>query len=245
MKIDCQLIPAPVPGGWKDSVLVVIDVLRATSTIVAAFVNGCKSIVPVAEVDEAFRLAKGPMAGALIGGERGGLAVEGFDLGNSPQEYTSSRVQGRTIIMTTTNGSRAFRSLPQDTTGIAASFLNLGAVARYCLRQGRDILFIPSGGEGGFSLEDTACAGGILEIIQKQLRGRTELTDAALASEILYDHFRGNLVEMLRSTVHGRYLMGIGREGDLVYCAQLDVTLIVPIYRDGEIVLATDHRERA
>ncbi len=200
--------------------------------------NGCKSIVPVAEIEEAFRLANGARAGALIGGEREGLAVEGFDLGNSPLEYTPDRVRSQTIIMTTTNGSRAFRSLPDDATAIVASFLNLGAVARFCRRKQRDIVFIPSGREGGFSLEDTVCAGAIVEAIRNQLQGGMHITDAAIASEILYDHFRGSLMEMFGSTVHGRYLVEIGLKEDLEYCAQMDVTDVLPLYRDGEIGLS-------
>lgn len=239
MKIDCQLIPAPVSREWKDRIFVVVDVLRATSTIVTALMNGCRSIVPVAEVEEAFQLANGPMAGALIGGERGGRTVEGFDLGNSPSEYTSARVRGQTIILTTTNGSRAFRTLPEDATGIVASFLNLRAVGWYCLRQARDVLFILSGREGGFSFEDTACAGGIVEMIRKELRDRTKVTDAALASEVLYDYFKGNLVEMFEASFHGRYLIEIGVEEDLRYCAQIDTTAVVPVYRNGRIQLST------
>jgi 2-phosphosulfolactate phosphatase len=240
VKIDCQLIPGAVSRECWDPVFVVVDVLRATSTMVTAFMNGCTSIVPVADVEEAFRLANGAMGDALIGGERGGLAVKGFDLGNSPREYTAGQVQGKMIIMTTTNGSRAFRSLPESTTGIVASFLNLGAVARYCLRQARDFVLMPSGREGGFSLEDTVCAGGIVEMVRKELQNTPELTDAALASGILYDHARGNLVAMFRSSVHGRYLMELGMEKDLEYCAQTDVTSIVPIYRDGRIGLTEE-----
>jgi len=241
VKIDCQLLPGPRSGESEDRLFVVIDVLRATSTIVTAFMNGCKSIVPVAEVEEAFRLGNGPLVGALIGGERGGLAVEGFHLGNSPREYTFTRVRGQTIIITTTNGTRAFRSLPEAAMGLVGSFLNRGAVAQYCLKQGRNVAFIPSGREGGFSLEDTACAGGIGKTIRKQLQEGAHLTDAALASEILYDHFRGNLLQMFRSSVHGRYLMEIGLEEDLDYCAQIDVTGAVPIYQDGRIELSSDH----
>ncbi len=241
MNIDCQFIPKAVSRECKDPIFVVIDVLRATSTIVTAFMNGCESMVPVAEVEEAFRLANGALDGALIGGERGGLALEGFHLGNSPHEYTPARVEGQTIIITTTNGSRAFRSLPEDAMGLVASFLNLGAVARSCLKQGRDVVFIPSGREGEFSLEDTVCAGGVVDNILKQLPDRVHRTDAALASEILYDHFRGNLLEMFRSSVHGRYLMEIGLGEDLNYCAQIDVTGAVPIYQDGRIELSSDH----
>ncbi len=238
MKIDCQLIAVPLSSEWKDSVFVVVDVLRATSTIVTAFMNGCKSIVPVAEVGEAFDLAKGPMAGVLVGGERGGRTVEGFDLGNSPQEYTPARVRGQTIILTTTNGSRAFRTLREDAIGIVGSFLNMRAVARYCIRRGRDVLFVLSGQEGEFSLEDAVCAGGIVGMIRKQLEDEAQLSDAALASEILYDHFRGNLVEMFRTSVWGRHLIEIGAEEDLPYCAQIDITAIVPVYRDGKIELS-------
>jgi len=240
VKIDCQLVPPLHLAEPGDRLFVVIDVLRATSTITTAFMNGCKSIVPVAEVEEAFRLANGPLEGALIGGERGGLTVKGFDLGNSPREYSSDRVRGQTIIMTTTNGSRAFRSLPENATGIVSSFLNLAAVASRCLRSGRDVMIISSGQEGGFSLEDTVCAGGIVRSIRKQIRSRMEISDSALAAEILYDHFKGDLLQMFRLSFWGRYLMEIGAEADLEYCAKMDVTTVVPIYREGRIGLAAE-----
>jgi 2-phosphosulfolactate phosphatase len=239
VRIDCQLIPETLSPECRDPIFVVIDVLRATSTIVTAFLNGCQVIVPVAEVEEAFQLANGQCAGALIGGERGGLAVDGFDLGNSPREYTTARVEGQTVIMTTTNGSRAFRSLPEGAMGLVASFLNLGAVGRTCSSTGRDIVVMCSGGEGGFSLEDAVCAGGIVESIQHQVGDPAYMTDAARASRVLSDHFRGDLMEMFRSTVHGRYLMEIGLGEDLEYCAQIDITDIVPIYRDGRVELPT------
>lgn len=242
MRIDCQLIPGVASGERTGSVYVVIDVLRATSTIVTAFMNGCESVIPVAEVEEAFRLARGPLAGALLGGERGGFAVEGFDLGNSPREYTSARVCGKTIVITTTNGSRAFRSIPAGGVGIVASFLNLGVVARHCLRCGKDVVFIPSGRKGGFSLEDTVCAGGIMETIRRQRKDGIHMTDAALACGILFGHFRANLVEMLHSSVHGRYLDEIGLGSDLEYCVQVDVTLVTPIYQGGRIGLFREHR---
>ncbi len=242
MKIDCKLIPTPIPREQKDAVFGVIDVLRATSTIVTAFMNGCQSIIPVARTEEAFDLARGPMAGALIGGEREGRAVEGFDLGNSPREYAPLRVQGQTIVLTTTNGTRTFRDLPEAATGIVASFLNLSAVARYCLRNQRDVVFVLSGRDRGFSLEDAVCAGGLVRTIWKRAGDRTELTDTARACCILYEHSRGNLVEMLRTTVHGRYLIEIGFEDDLEYCAQVDVTPIVPIYQNGTIKRSPSQR---
>ena len=242
MRIDCQLIPGTAPGARAGCVYVVIDVLRATSTIVTAFMNGCESVIPVAEVEEAFRLVKGPLADALLGGEREGFAVEGFDLGNSPQEYTSPRVDGQMIVITTTNGSRAFQSIPVGEVGIVASFLNLGAVAHHCLRCGKDIMFVPAGRKGGFSLEDTVCAGGIMETIRRQRKDGIHMTDAVVACEILFGHFRANLVEMLRSSIHGRYLEEIGLGSDLEYCAQVDVTLVAPIYQDGRIALFPEHR---
>ncbi len=117
--------------------------------------------------------------------------------------------------------------------------MNLGAVVRYGLKQGRDIVIIPSGREGEFSLEDAACAGGIVEMIGKPLHHGAEITDAARASEILYGHFKGDLVGMFRSSVHGSYLIEIGLESDLEYCARRDVTALVPVYRDGKIDLST------
>ena len=242
MRIDCQLVPGAVFKEETDSVYVIIDVLRATSTIVTAFMNGCVSVVPVAEVEDAFRMARGPLDGALVGGERGGVAVEGFDLGNSPRDYTSTRVCGKTIVITTTNGSRAFQSIPAGRVGIVASFLNMGAVARHCLRRNKDIMFIPSGRKGAFSLEDTVCAGGITEAIRKQRKDNVHMTDAAFASEVLFGRFRANLPEMLRSSIPGRHLREIGLGSDLEYCAQVDVTLVTPTYQGGRIELFPEHR---
>ena len=241
MRIDCQLVPGAVFREETDSVYVVIDVLRATSTIVTAFMNGCVSVVPVTEVEDAFRMARGPLDGALVGGERGGFAVEGFDLGNSPRDYTSTRVCGQTIVITTTNGSRAFQSIPAGGVGIVGSFLNVGAVARHCLRREKDIMFIPSGRKGAFSLEDTVCAGGITEAIRRQRKDNVHMTDAALASEVLFGRFRPNLAEMLRSSVHGRHLREIGLGSDLEYCAQVDVTVVAPIYHNGRIAFFPEH----
>jgi len=242
VRIDCQLVPGAVFKEETDSVYVIIDVLRATSTIVTAFMNGCVSVVPVAEVEDAFSMARGRLDGALVGGERGGVAVEGFDLGNSPRDYTSTRVCGKTIVITTTNGSRAFQSIPAGRVGIVASFLNMGAVARHCLRRKKDIMFIPSGRKGAFSLEDTVCAGGITEAMRKQRKDTVHMTDAAFASEVLFGRFRANLAEMLRSSIPGRHLREIGLGSDLEYCAQVDVTLVTPTYQGGRIKLFPEHR---
>lgn len=241
MKIDCQLIPGTVFGEETDSIYVIIDVLRATSTIVTAFMNGCASVVPVVEVEDAFSLARGPLDGALVGGEREGFAVEGFDLGNSPRDYTAGRVCGKTIVITTTNGSRAFRSIPEGGVGIVASFLNMGAVARHCLRRDKDIMLVPSGRKGTFSLEDTVCAGGITEAVRKQRKDNVHMTDAARACEVLYGCFRANLADMLRSSTHGRHLREIGLGSDLEYCAQVDMTMVVPIYQNGRIGFFPEH----
>ncbi|MBW2120700.1 MAG: 2-phosphosulfolactate phosphatase [Deltaproteobacteria bacterium] len=239
MKVDCQFTPLMISGRENnDPVFVVIDVLRATSTIVTAFMNGCRSILPVAEVEEALRLAEDSREKVLLGGERGGLIVEGFDLGNSPLEYTPGRIRGQTVVFTTTNGSRAFRALPKGATGVVASFLNLRAVGGYCVREGRDVVVILSGREGGFSLEDAVCGGGVAAVVRKELGETAELTDSALASRILYHHFREDLVGMFKASFHGRHLVRIGAEQDLRYCAQLDLTEIVPLYRDGRIELS-------
>jgi 2-phosphosulfolactate phosphatase len=236
VKIDCQFPSQGIVSEFENSpIFVVVDVLRATSTIVTAFMNGCRAILPVVEVEEAFRQANTHPAGTLMGGERGGLAVEGFDLGNSPRDYTASRVKGKTVIFTTTNGSRAFRSLPEGALGVVGSFLNLGAVSRYCIQQERDISVITSGQQGVFSLEDTVCAGRVVQSVRKHVRNKADITDTARASEILFDYFRGDLLGMLRSTTRGRYLREIGLGEDLPFCARVDATDLVPIYQSGRI----------
>ncbi len=212
------------------------DVLRATSVIVHALAEGVTEVVPVITVEEAFERRKAfPSGSTLLGGERGSRKIDGFDLGNSPREYVSEKVKGKRLILTTTNGTRAFHSVADGKRVMVGSFFNMKALAGKCCQSGDDLLFFPSGDKGDFSLEDTICAGMLVDQIVMNGCGSPRLTDAAQAARILYKRFEASLEEALRLSNHGRDLVELGLGEDLAYCARTDRIDLVPVFRQGVI----------
>lgn len=237
MRIDIQFLPSsPNPNLLSDRVVVVIDVLRATSVTVQAMSQGASEIIPLATVEEAFRMAKAfPRGFVLLGGERESKEIPGFDLGNSPREYVAERVEGKKIILTTTNGTKAFHAVSSGREILAGSFLNIGAVARRCVESEKDLFIFPSGDQGNFSLEDTLCGGMLIDLILKREKEEVVLTDASYGAQVLFQRFKDNLVEAFHLSHHGKELIHRGFEEDLAYCAQIDMTPLVPIFRQGVI----------
>lgn len=234
MRADIELMPQDVPHGKREGkVFVVIDVLRATTTIIEALSNGCTDVIPVVSVDEAFDLAKRySREDTLIGGERGGLKVKGFDLGNSPREYTRDIVFGKRVILTTTNGTKALQSVAACENVLVAGFTNVYAVVQRCLTLKADVVMVPAGGKGKFSLEDVVCGGMMMQLLERE---GVALTDAARAACILYRAFAHDLLEMARNSEHGRELMRVGLEEDLALCVQTNISSSVPCFRDGSV----------
>ena len=237
MRIDIQLIPSPPkPYLLSDRMVVVIDILRATSVMIHALSQGALEIIPVATVEEAFQMAKVfPRDAILLGGERESKKIQGFDLGNSPGEYTSEKVRGKKLILTTTNGTKAFHLVSSGREILAGSFFNIGAIARRCLDLDKDLLIFPSGDEGDFSLEDTVCGGMLVDLIAKTGQKPISLTDASYSAQTLYRRFETNLLEAFHLSRHGNELMKRGFGDDLAYCAQIGMTDIVPQFKDGVI----------
>jgi 2-phosphosulfolactate phosphatase len=237
MHLDIQFVPSPLnPNLLSGRVIVVIDILRATSVMVQAMSQGASEIIPLATVEEAFQMAKAfPKGFILLGGERESKNIPGFDLGNSPKEYAAERVKGKKLILTTTNGTRAFHVVSSGKEILAGSFLNIGAVAQRCLELNRDLFIFPSGDGGKFSLEDTLCGGMLIDLITRKEKEHLSLTDASYSAQILYQRFKDNLLEAFHLSHHGKELINRGFEDDLAYCAQIDMTDIVPVFRDGVI----------
>jgi 2-phosphosulfolactate phosphatase len=237
MLIDIQFLPFPPNLHLlSDRVIVVIDILRATSTMVHAMSQGASEIIPVATVEEAFQMAKVfPRGSTLLGGERESEKIQGFDLGNSPKEYVGEKVKGKKLILTTTNGTKAFRLVSLGKKVLVGSFFNIGAVTKRCLELDRDLLLFPSGDEGNYSLEDAVCGGMLIELITKVSRKPISLTDASQCAQIFYERFEENLLEAFHLSHHGKELINRGFEEDLAYCAQIDITDIVPEFKDGVI----------
>ena len=208
--------------------VVVIDALRASSTIAQATASGCRRIIPVSTVKEALarRAAAGP-GRPLLGGERRGLQLPGFDLGNSPREYTPEAVGGRDIILTTTNGTRALRACRQAREAVVGAFLNLTAVVTHLAAQKEDLLLVAVGRGNAPVLDDLVCAGMYVERLVELAPGCV-LTDEAHQARLAYQGYRGRVHEALQESASGRALIKAGLGADLAYCARVGVLDVVP-----------------
>ena len=236
-KLETLFIPEEIKNTeLAGKLVVIIDVLRASSTIVTALANGCRGLIPILSPDKAKKKAQEfENESVLLGGEREGIKIEGFDLGNSPREYKRELAKGKTIIFSTTNGVKTLEMVKGAHRIIIGSFLNLQAVCDYCTNYEGDILIICAGRKGKFSLEDTACAGMMINSLKDVFPGDHQEIDANLTAQLLYVKFGNNILEILRKSQHGRYLESIGLGEDLKFCSQMDLFHIVPIFRDGII----------
>ena len=236
-KLETLFIPEEIKNTeLAGKLVVIIDVLRASSTIVTALANGCRGFIPILSPDKAKKKAQEfQNERVLLGGEREGIKIEGFDLGNSPREYKKEVAKGKTIIFSTTNGVKTLEMVKGAHRIIIGSFLNLQAVCDYCTNYKGDISIICAGRKGKFSLEDTACAGMMINSLKDVFPGDHQEIDANLTAQLLYVKFGNNILEILRKSQHGRYLESIGLGEDLKFCSQMDLFHIVPIFRDGII----------
>lgn len=235
MKIDCHFTPEPVDElALRDRTVVALDVLRASSTIITALGNGAREVIPALTVESAMKIAGnlGPEQ-ALLGGERNGRIIPGFDLGNSPAEYSGPKVQGRSIIFTSTNGSQAMVKARHAAELMIGAFINMSAVASLVRERPRDFVVLCSGRNGGFSLEDTVCAGMlIVRVAEKQ---DASMSDSAVAAVTLYRKFGRGILRMMRNSDHGRFLGEAGFGADIKYCAAVDSVPIVPLL-EGNVI---------
>jgi 2-phosphosulfolactate phosphatase len=236
MKIDVYALPSNVQEKeLKERVAVVIDVLRASSTIITALHNGCREVIPLIDIEEAINLSKNYERGAfLLGGERNAQKIEGFDLSNSPYEYTRDVVKGRTVLITTTNGTRAIRKAGEAKEVIIGGFLNVGAVTRYIGQRDEDVAFICAGTEGKFSLDDILAVGAMLDALQNMGKP-LEMDDLGLVCLQMYSSHKQDLRKVLERTYHYRNLVRAGFESDVDYCIQLNLLPTIPVYREGVI----------
>jgi len=225
------------------AVAVVIDVIRATSTMVEALANGARAIYPTVSTEDAIRLANSlGREDTLLCGERKGLKVEGFDLGNSPREFGPEKVEGKRLVMSTTNGTRAFVAVQTADKILAASFLNLDQVVRSLpTAEDAEVVLVCAGKEDHFALDDAYCAGLILAEFLEARQASGELDDASRAALSLAASFSLN-PELLRRTAAGDALTQVGLGGDLLLCAERDRHSLVPEMTDRMIHLPGQER---
>jgi 2-phosphosulfolactate phosphatase len=237
-----QLTPQDVQG----RVVAVVDVLRMSTTIAVGLASGAKAIIPLESTEQVAMRGKELRGAVLLAGERRMLKAEGFDLGNSPLEYTREVVEGKTVLLSTTNGTKALLAVQGARDVVVASYVNLTGVTamlRTALRGGADIAIVCAGHERQFSLEDAACAGRYVHHIARRLTG-IELNDAATAAMLIDKKHGDNLTKLFSSAAHGRALAAAGFEGDLAVCAAVDSYPVIPIYQDRQITKLGPERER-
>lgn len=237
MKIKTLLSPLNVDDlFFSNKTSVVIDVLRATSTIVTALENGAKEIIPVNSIEFAMKVSGDTFSGqTLLAGERNAQMIDGFTLGNSPLEYTSEIVKGKSIILYTTNGSKAIVKAKYSSKLLISSFLNTSSVAKE-LANSPEVVIVCSGNNGLFSFEDSTCAGDLINELL-ELNENVELDDASKTCHFLFQKNIGEIKNMLENTEHGMKLMDAGFEEDIKYASNKNIIDNVPCYKAGSIKL--------
>jgi 2-phosphosulfolactate phosphatase len=237
------------PGEVNGRVVAVIDVLRASTAITTALSNGARAVIPVESPDEAVIRAKTlERSDVKLAGERRMLPIPGFDLGNSPREFSSEAVRGKTVLLTTTNGTAAIASAAgagaRDV--VVASYVNYTAtltMLRAALRGGTDVTILCAGHDRQFALEDAACAGRYVYNVSKRLTDVT-LNDAAQACALIDLKYGDDLASVFNASEHGRALREAGYADDLEACAAIDSHPVIPIYQDRQITKLGPERER-
>ncbi|HEY4754468.1 MAG TPA: 2-phosphosulfolactate phosphatase [Ignavibacteriaceae bacterium] len=212
---------------------VVIDVLRASTTIIQALQNGAREVIPVASVEFAVKVSGGMFGGqTLLGGERNTKKLEGFALGNSPLEYAPEVVGGRTIILFTTNGSKAIVKAKFSENLFIAAFTNLNTLANHLIKLDKEFEILCSGRGNYFSMEDVICAGKLISEIQK-INNNVELTDSAKASVALNKSFGKSILTMMQQTEHGKILIENNFDEDLKFCSRINTSETIPYLISG------------
>jgi 2-phosphosulfolactate phosphatase len=216
----------------EESIVVVIDVLRATSSICVAFENGAERIIPVSSVTESMTFKQ---LGFLVGAERNGEMIEGFDMGNSPFSYMGDHIMGSSIALTTTNGTMAINAAKNAHRVVIGSFLNLDALCEWLKEQHENIICLCSGWRNMFNLEDTLLAGAVVERLTSEFRFSSNC-DSAIAARYLYQLAKSDLYGFLSNSSHRQRLERLHIEKEVEYCLTPNQTNVVPVLHGDFIV---------
>lgn len=218
----------------SNSVVVIIDVFRATSTIATALYNGAAKVIPVDSVARCIELGK--ITEGITAGERDGKVVEGLQHGNSPAEYPRSFIEGKTLVLTTTNGTRLLHMALERGASevITGSFPNLSAVCEHLVKANKNVILGCSAWKDKCNLEDTLFAGAVIQRIKEHF---TIHCDSSLMAENLYALHQQDMYSFIRKTTHWHRLAAYGLEKDLEYCVTPDVANVLPVYTNGSLIV--------
>ena len=219
----------------QDSIVVIIDVFRATSTMATALYNGARKIIPVDSPELCIEMGK--QTGGVTAGERDGKIIPGLSYGNSPSEYPRSFIENKTLVITTTNGTKLLHMcLKQGAREIVTgSFPNLTVVAEFLKKQKANVILGCSGWKNRFNIEDTLFAGALIQEIQEYF---TIHCDSSLMAQQLYMQHKDHLTEYIKTTTHWHRLAAYGLEEDMLYCISKDTAPSLPLYKDSALINA-------
>jgi 2-phosphosulfolactate phosphatase len=237
--LDVILTPNLLPlYPLEGKVVVVIDVLRATTTMTVALDQGAEKVIPVESIEECLSYKNKP--NHILAGERGGQKVDGFTYGNSPFEFMDGVVKGKTLVLTTTNGTRAIEHSKGAYKVIVGGFLNFTALTKWIISESRDTLLLCSGWRDKFNLEDSVFAGAVVHHLKEIFLVDS---DAAFAAEKLYLNSRRNMMHFMKQSSHYRRLARFGVVNDIKYCLRPDLSNVVPVLKGNALVRADVGRD--
>lgn len=215
----------------EKSIVVVIDILRATSSITYGIENGAAAIIPVEHVEDCLPYKE---SGFLLAAERNGEVVAGYDFGNSPFSYTKEKVEGKTIVLTTTNGTKALRMAQERAAKVViGSFLNLTSLCEWLKSQDKDVLLLCAGWKDKFNLEDTLFAGAVVNTLRKDF---VHFDDSCVAAEDMFLQAKADLRTYLHKSSHSHRLAQLNIEEDVQFCLKLDVCKAIPVLNGDQLV---------
>ena len=217
----------------ENKTVVVVDMLRATSVITTALNNGCKGVIPVLTVEDAAEIVRNEKGEFMLGGERNALKIEGFHYSNSPLEYTRGTIDGKTLVMTTTNGTKAIKGCEGASNILIGAMVNAKSIAKRIVELNKDMVIVNAGTYGEFSIDDFLCSGYIIDCVLKEVE--TELSDIAITSHYIYKN-NEDIHSFIKYASHYKRITELGLQADLEYCCTKDIIDIVPEYKDGIIV---------
>jgi 2-phosphosulfolactate phosphatase len=238
VKLFVYHTPELTPNDSLPDCAVAIDVLRATTTIAAALDAGAEAVQAFSDIDTLMQVSDNWLPEKrLRAGERGGAKVEGCDLGNSPLDCTPSFVGGKRLFLSTTNGTRTLQRVEKSPVVLAGCFINRQTVVNYIEQKQPDTVWlVGSGWEGGYSLEDTACAGAIAQSLKNALDLEIG-NDEVIAAIALYEQWQDNLLGLFHLASHGQRLLRLNCEEDLKYCATTDRLEVLPIQKEPGVLV--------
>lgn len=225
----------------QDTIVVIIDVFRATSTIATALYNGAARVIPVDSVEEC-KATGSRIEGCITAGERDGKVIEGLQYGNSPAEYPRHFIEGKTLVLTTTNGTRLLHLALQKGAAevITGSFPNLTAVCNFLKANKKNVILGCSGWKNRLNIEDTLFAGAVISRIKEHY---TIHCDSSLMAESMYNLHKNDIHQFVELTTHWHRLAAYGLQKDLHYCVTTDVAHVLPVFKNGDLIAKeiTDH----